>query len=79
VTGKLDKPALGQWVLDALPVIVTGSGDLDRAEEFVRAVPGPHGQAQAAAELSVMPAALGSLIAPGDCSAESPTPTAVPG
>lgn len=40
VTGKLDKPALGQWVLEALPVIVTGSGDLDRAEEFVRAVPG---------------------------------------
>lgn len=40
-TGKLNAPSWWQWVLEALPVIVTGAGDLDRAEALVRTVPDP--------------------------------------
>jgi hypothetical protein len=58
-TGKLNAPSQWQWVLEALPVIVTGTGDLARAEALVRTVPDEYDRARAAAQLVVMIAARG--------------------
>jgi hypothetical protein len=58
-TGTLNAPSWWLWVREALPVIVTGAGDLDRAEELVRTVPDEYNRARAAAQLVVMIAALG--------------------
>jgi hypothetical protein len=59
VTGQLNEPTWWQWVLEALPVIVTGTGDLDRAEALVRTVPDAYQQARATAQLAAMVAARG--------------------
>jgi hypothetical protein len=56
---KLSEPMGHRWVLDALPVIVTGTGELDRAETLVTTVPDPYDRARAAAELAVLAAARG--------------------
>jgi hypothetical protein len=58
-TRTLNAPSRCQWVLKALPVVVTGTGDLARAEALVQTVPDPYDRARAAAELAVMIAALG--------------------
>lgn len=55
----LNEPSWSQWVLAALPVIVTGPGDLHRAATLVGTVPDPYHRARAAAELAVMLAARG--------------------
>jgi tetratricopeptide (TPR) repeat protein len=59
VTGELNEPTWWQWVLDALPVIVTGTGDLDRAEALVGTVPDRYPRARAAAQLAAMVAVQG--------------------
>jgi hypothetical protein len=53
-TEKLNEPTRSDWVLEALPLIVTGTGDLDAAEALARTVPDPYHQARAAAKLAVM-------------------------
>lgn len=54
-----DGPARQQWVFEALPLIVTGNGDLDRAESLVGAVGDPGFRARTAAGLATMLACIG--------------------
>jgi hypothetical protein len=57
--GELNRPTWQRWVLEALPLIVTGTADLDRAEALVRTVPDPYHRDRAAAGLAAMAAARG--------------------
>lgn len=54
-----DSSARQKWVFEALPLIVTGNGDLDRAESLISTVADPGLRAHAAAGLAVMLACIG--------------------
>jgi hypothetical protein len=58
-SSTLNAPSWWQWVLAALPVVVTSTGDLARAEALVRTVPDEYQRARAAAQVAVMMAARG--------------------
>ena len=55
----INEPSWDGWVMEVLPVMATGAGDLDRAENLVRSIRAPYHQARAMAALAVIVAAQG--------------------